>query len=122
MKWKALDWLLLCICLAITLFSFWWVQSRQEGTRTLYIKTQEGEWYYSLDDDKDLHFHGPLGDTTIEIHQGNVKVLDSPCRNKICINASPLNEIGDWNACLPNQIFLSIQGQAKTGGLDDQTY
>ena len=41
---------------------------------------------------------------------GQARFLDSPCSNRICVQSPPLWREGDWAACLPNQVFLRIEG------------
>jgi len=122
MKWKILDYFIVIISLSLFLGSLWWTFQDKGDESYLYIKTSEGEWYYSLEEDRDLHFEGPLGVTDLHIHEGEVYFSASPCDNKVCINRGPIGRINQWNACLPNQVFISIEGRETEGGLDDQAY
>ena len=61
-----------------------------------------------LDKDRIIEIPGPLGITTVKIVDSEVFVEDSPCRDKLCVQASPLNKAGDWNACMPNKVFIRI--------------
>ncbi len=68
-----------------------------------------GETYiYMLNTDRTIEVEGPLGITKIKILDSEVFVEDSPCRDKLCVQASPLNKSGEWNACLPNKVFIRI--------------
>lgn len=87
-----------------------------------YIKSSQGEWYYPLDQDQNLEMEGPLGTTHIHIEDGQASIIDSPCQNKTCLRRNHLDSSGDWTACLPNQIFLTIEGESQEGDLDDQTF
>jgi len=47
--------------------------------------------------------------TKVRIKSNEVKILSSPCPNKTCVQSAPLKKVGDWNACLPNQVFVYIK-------------
>ena len=51
---------------------------------------------------------GELGDTTFEIKDGRVRITDSPCPNKTCINQGWHNPL----VCLPNKVMISVEGEA----------
>ncbi len=73
-----------------------------------------GETYiYMLNTDRTIEVEGPLGITKIIILESEVFVEDSPCRDKLCVQASPLNKSGEWNACLPNKVFIRIPDSAE---------
>lgn len=122
MKWKILDVLALLLSVSLFLGSLWWTFQKEDGDSYLYIKTSQGQWYYPLDEDKDLDFEGPLGISHLHISDGSVSFSDSPCDNKTCINRGGIDRINQWNACLPNQVFISIDGKESEGALDDQAY
>ena len=52
---------------------------------------------------------GPLGNTSFEIKDGRVRITDSPCPNKTCVNQgwhSPL-------VCLPNNVIITLEAQGE---------
>ncbi|MFW5694976.1 MAG: NusG domain II-containing protein [Alkalispirochaeta sp.] len=83
---------------------------------TVEVKSDAGTFIYSLEEEQVLHFTGPLGDTVVEIGNGSVRFTESPCRDKICIAAGELTEAGQWAACLPNRVFISVTGEAAADG------
>ena len=87
---------------------------------TVEVKSDAGTSVYSLEEERELHFAGPLGDTVVQIADGSVRFTASPCRDKICIAAGALTEAGQWAACLPNRVFITVTGDpAATGdGID----
>ena len=64
----------------------------------------------AIDEARTVSIPGVLGNTLVKIEDGMAFILDSPCPNKTCISAAPLRKSGDWNACLPNKVFLHIEG------------
>ena len=89
--------------------------------RVVVIKTEAGERMYPLDQNRTLKAEGPLGTTVIEIVDGRVKVVSSPCRDKLCILKGHLKKSGDWSACMPNRVFVEIRGGDKEA-LDELSY
>ena len=65
----------------------------------------------SLDSEATVHVPGPLGDTVVAIRDGAVEVLSSPCPEKICIKTGKVSKPGQWIACLPNKVFVAVQGK-----------
>lgn len=57
--------------------------------------------------------HGPLGNSVIEIHDGRVRFVSSPCRGKQCVHSGWLSHSGELAACLPNGIMLSVIGRGQ---------
>lgn len=54
--------------------------------------------------------HGPLGDSVIEIDNGRVRFVSSPCRGQQCVHTGWLAHTGELAACLPNGIVVSVDG------------
>jgi hypothetical protein len=71
----------------------------------------EQQWIYPLDAETTMRVPGPLGDTVIVIEEDSVRVTSSPCPEKICIKTGRISKPGQWIACLPNRVFISIQGR-----------
>jgi hypothetical protein len=88
------------------------------------IRSDQDDRVYSLTEDRVIAVAGPLGDTIVEIRDGAVRFVESPCRDKICIAAGFLNETGQWAACLPNRVFVTVSGDRpdKDDGVDAATF
>jgi hypothetical protein len=69
------------------------------------------QWIYPLDAEATVRIPGPLGETVVEIEDGSVRVISSPCPEKICVKTGRISKPGQWIACLPNRVFISIQGR-----------
>lgn len=99
----------------IVAFSLFAVGQGGPGS-TVEVKSDAGTFIYSLEDERELFFTGPLGDTVVEIGDGSVRFTESPCRDKICIAAGALAEAGQWAACLPNRVFIRVTGDPAADG------
>jgi hypothetical protein len=91
------------------------------GKPALVLEAPGGTWVYPLETGGVVRVPGALGDSVLEIRDGSVRFLDSPCENKICTAHSPLAHNGDWAACLPNRVFARIEG-AGDGDFDATAY
>lgn len=61
------------------------------------------------------------GHLTVEIKDGKVRVVNSTCKDKLCVKEGWIDKIGESIVCLPNRISISI----ASGGndkIDTTTY
>lgn len=59
-----------------------------------------------LDKDRIVSVEGPNGKTIIEIKNRKVRITDSPCPNKLCVEQGWINSGG--LVCLPNKVVITI--------------
>lgn len=112
LRFKPLDIAAVILGIMAAVFISIKVYSHQSGNLFVHITGQSGEWIEPLNKDKDIDVEGPLGITHIKISGGSVAVTDSPCANKLCISMGSASKPNQWIACLPNKVFIKIQGQA----------
>lgn len=74
------------------------------------IEARGEVWMYPLDEDLHAQIPGPLGYTDVVIEDGKVHVPASPCRDKICISMGEISRPGQWIICLPNDVFVRVEG------------
>jgi hypothetical protein len=86
---------------------------RGEGTPQVTVSGVGEKWIYPLDSEATLKVPGPLGETVVVIRDGAVQVESSPCPEKICVKTGKISKPGQWIACLPNRVFISIGGRSK---------
>lgn len=86
------------------------------------IEGDGGTFLYPLDQERSVAVAGPLGETIVRIEGNRVRVHESPCRDKLCIAAGWLDRTGQWTACLPNRVFVRVEGGETEGGVDAQTF
>jgi len=46
----------------------------------------------------------------VEVNKGKVRVIDSTCKDKLCIKQGEISKVGETIICLPNRISISIVG------------
>ncbi|MDF1569406.1 MAG: NusG domain II-containing protein [Spirochaetaceae bacterium] len=91
------------------------------------IESTEGEYLYPLETDVEFTVKGPQGLCRIKISDEILRVIDSDCLDKICQSLTPLMQIGDWTACLPNRVMITLIGNPSEtpsgyGELDSLSY
>jgi hypothetical protein len=113
-KLLAGDWLTIAIgfVLVITLFKILW-----HGEHATKLRIRQGDTIYatlSLNQERTLDIRGPLGNSRIVIHQGQVRFEHSPCTNQYCVHQGWLKRAGQVAICLPNRVSLELLGAEKT--------
>lgn len=66
-----------------------------------------------LDEPRTLALQGPLGETLLEIRDGQACVKSSPCPNQVCLGMGKVGRGGQILACVPNQILVRIEGASE---------
>jgi hypothetical protein len=115
---RPLDFLAFVLALALFAGSLSLASASSGATPALHIESGDRSWVYPLDTDIELDIPGPLGVTHVQIQGSQAWVSESPCREKICISMGHIDQSGAWIACLPNRVFLRIEGaQAEVDAL-----
>jgi hypothetical protein len=115
---KPLDFLLLCLAGAATFLSALSVYGGEGGKLQVVVSGEGGEWIYPLDRDRSIEVEGPLGTSVVVIEGADVHIDSSPCPNQTCVASGHRARGGQWLACLPNKVFVRIEGGGEDGGVD----
>ncbi len=83
------------------------------GPAEVVIEASGSRWIYPLGEDRTVSAHGPIGETIVVIGGGKAFVKDSPCPDKLCVLSGAISRPGQWVACLPNKIMVSIRGGSE---------
>ena len=67
----------------------------------------------ALDTDQVLDVPGRLGASRLEVRDGQVRFIDSPCVGRYCVHAGWLSRSGQVAACLPNGVVVEVGGGAR---------
>lgn len=118
---KALDYVAFAVSLTAVVALSAYAYSGAEAGSQVRIRGPEETYLYPIGTETDLFVKGPLGETHVEISDGSVHVVSSPCRDKICLQAGYVSRAGEWIACLPNKVFVKIEGE-RTAEVDAQTF
>jgi hypothetical protein len=102
---------LLGLVLVVYLFKTLW-----HAEHAAKLQIRQGEQVFatlSLNQDRVVEITGPLGTSTIEIKQGKVRFVSSPCANQYCVHQGWLHRAGQAAICLPNRVSLELLGAQK---------
>lgn len=64
--------------------------------------------------DKMINVEGEKGRVVIEVKDGGVRVVESSCLQKICVNTGRINRPGQNIICLPNKVLVTIEGKESS--------
>lgn len=101
--------LVLASCLVVSLYWLIWTGHDEADLVQLSVADATPE-QISLHLDRTVTAAGKLGDSVLEVRDGRIRFLSSPCPNQICVHAGWLANAGDVAACLPNQVSLQVLG------------
>lgn len=106
------------LLVTVLYFLFWHAGSR--STEAM-IQVNGKNWArINLFYNQDLRVPGPLGDSQIEVHDGVVRFVDSPCPSKQCVLQGAISQGGEVAVCLPN--LVSIRVLAEDPRFDTMNY
>ena len=110
------DWVLFVALIILSLSGLFLVKGLALSGNTATIEVN-GKLIYrlSLSEDKTVEVHGPIGITRVEVKQGKIRIVDSPCSNKLCIRQGWIER--GAIICLPNRVVVTI-GEDNTGEVD----
>ncbi|MDX9784376.1 MAG: NusG domain II-containing protein [Spirochaetia bacterium] len=109
-RFRLLDVLIAAIGLGLVFLSVSLVYSDSQGRLMVHISGWEDEWLQPLDRPAVIEVPGPLGITVVHIENNSVHIESSPCPNQTCVAAGDIGTANLWIACLPNNVFVNIEG------------
>ncbi|MFP4643419.1 MAG: NusG domain II-containing protein [Spirochaetales bacterium] len=86
------------------------------------IESDEGDFVYPLNTDREFTLRGPIGTTDVQIKDGRVRVVEDPGPQQICVRQGWIERSGEWLACLPSHVFIQIEGGQENNEIDAQTF
>jgi hypothetical protein len=118
---KIFDIVIILLACALTGFSVFTAYIQPQNTSRILIESPTRQWVFPLDAEETLNIRGTLGTTVIQIHGKEAWFESSPCDNQTCVGTGHVGASGDWIACLPNNVFLIIEGADEQRNLPDRT-
>ncbi len=103
------DLILIGVIFALVLVAFLvFMFNLKEGKQA--VVTVNGETVCSFDLKEDISqcIKTDNGENTVVISNGEVKVSDADCRDKICVNHRAISKIGETIVCLPHKLVVEI--------------
>lgn len=119
-KLRVMDFVFVAAVAGVVVFLFLRLgRNLDDSKKRLVVQSSAGgEYVFPLDRDGLYNVAGLHGDSVIEVLDGKARFKDSPCPNKTCVQQGFISLPGEWAACLPNDVFIMVQGAAKKGSVD----
>jgi hypothetical protein len=108
------DWLVIAASIVAVMVMFQQFWSFAPASQ---LKIRQGNLIvgiYDLNQKRELHVKGPLGESIIMINNGQARFKQSPCPNQYCVHQGWLSHAGQAAICLPNQVSLQLLGAKNT--------
>ena len=83
------------------------------GFERIVINNRSATWVYPLSSEGSVEIEGPLGKTVVSFRGGELYISSSPCPTQSCVHMGGISLKGQWLACLPNEVFVRIEGGAN---------
>lgn len=103
------------IIAVLSLGIFFTIKNVSKRGNIIKVNAAGNNYEYSAKNDGIYKVKGALGITTFEIKDGRVRIIDSPCPNKTCVNQgwhSPL-------VCLPNNVIITMEEQGEFDAISE---
>lgn len=110
---KVFDVLIVVTILVFGITSAFFIFTNDESSQNVIISSPDGDFVYPINKDREIEISGTMGKTKILIKNKKVSIIDSPCKNKICILAGTIDKTSHFLVCLPNRILVKIEGTTK---------
>jgi hypothetical protein len=94
------------------------VYSQGSNSLNVVVKGPDKTWIFPLEANERVSVAGSIGETLVEIRRGRAAIVASPCNGQTCVAAGELNKNGQWAACLPNRVFILIEGAGAADAVD----
>lgn len=106
-KLSITDILIIIFALVLSIALFYNAQSNTSNT--VKIQCNGTTYLYNLDTDRDIHLTGAIGDVLIRIEDSRVWIIESSCKNKICLKMKKVDKNGGFIACIPNKVLITVE-------------
>ena len=98
----------LSLVLLIFLYGNYW--SGGQARQAEVLVGGKKQYLLDLSENKTVEIQGKLGKSVIEVKNGKIHFLDSPCSGKVCIHSGWVSQVNSFIACLPNGVSLHLSG------------
>jgi len=105
--------LLMSVLILAALYYFTWSNGESNRYASLYV-ADEKRYIIDLFEEKILTIDGVQGVSKLEVAEGRIRFIESPCSSHFCIRSGWLNQTIGLIACLPNGINVHFSNKNKT--------
>ena len=103
---------LIAVCVSVLFF----LLPSDSTAKSVYIKTEKSEEYYSIDEDSTFEISSCGHTLTVEIKDGAVRIKDSSCPDKLCKSIGYVTDSSKPIVCAPAKVVIRV---IDNGGVPD---
>ena len=118
MMLKPLDIPVIILITALTVITGLKAYGRGANSLNVVVRGPDKTWIFPLEAEERVSVAGSIGETLVEIRNGRAAIVSSPCNGQTCVAAGEINKNGQWAACLPNRVFIFVEGAAEADAID----
>lgn len=101
--------LMAAVVLLLGLYIQYWGTNEQARQAEIIVMGKK-QYILDLNQDKRIEVHGKLGVSVIQIKDGKIRFLQSPCTGKQCVRSGWHSHVNALDACLPNEVAIHLVG------------
>ncbi len=102
----------LAIIFIIWLYQHYWIKPDKANYALILVANQSPR-KINLHKNKKLNIEGAMGESIIEVSQGRIRFVTSPCHNQQCVHTGWLTHGREIAVCLPNKITIQMQDASE---------
>ena len=99
--------IILLVCMA-TIGSFIQLKGKSGSKAEIYLETKKIASFELNGPKRIKEIDSRIGKIKIQVGEGSIRVLKSPCNQKICILQGAIQETHEHIICLPARMYISI--------------
>ncbi|QRN86340.1 NusG domain II-containing protein [Clostridia bacterium] len=109
---------LILLILVVALSLFVWQQRQPDNASQVRVSIDGTTSYLlNLSQDQVQSYDTMFGSITVEIKDGQVRVLQSSCDEQICVHQGFIHEPGASIVCIPNRTIVECLGTTQYDGV-----
>jgi len=126
---KKLDYLLIIIYISISLVFGWYFSNGGAyiGSDAIVLEIfSENNLYATYDlpvkEPVKLRIDSQYGYNIVVIEDNEASILESDCRDQVCVKEGTIDSPGEMIVCLPNKLVVQIVGKKNLAEVDGVSY
>ena len=97
------------IVILLSLYISYWGTNQQARQAEIFVMGKK-QYILDLNENKRIEVQGKLGVSIIEVKDGKIRFVDSPCTSKQCVRSGWHSHVHSLAACLPNEVAINLVG------------
>ncbi|CDZ74430.1 putative membrane protein [Peptoniphilus sp. ING2-D1G] len=111
------DYLVIILVIFSSFFIFAKIKNENNtkgDTVAVYVDSQRvAQYNLKVDDGKIIDINSKYGKNKIKIEEGKVKMVDSTCKDKVCMHMKAIDANNETIICLPNRLVVKIESESS---------